>query len=77
MICSSEEAIDLNHNRIQVIGVGFGRTGTFAVQNALNILGLNCYHMRDCLENRHFPFWLEAHEWKQKDKNQTNNELIS
>jgi len=37
---------------LQVIGTGFGRTGTDSMRGALNILGFGpCHHMMDILEN--------------------------
>ena len=36
---------------IRVIGAGFGRTGTFSLRQALELLGFaRCYHMRDVSE---------------------------
>ena len=32
---------------LMVIGAGLGRTGTQSLQEALNILGYPCYHMRE------------------------------
>jgi len=46
---------------LQVIGAGFGRTGTLSVCTALNQLGFPCYHMFEVLENKenkaHLDFW--------------------
>ena len=46
---------------LQVIGAGFGRTGTLSLYTALNSLGLPCYHMVEVLRNRanrhHLAFW--------------------
>jgi hypothetical protein len=46
---------------LQIIGVGFGRTGTASVYTALNQLGFPCYHMFEVLENKenksHLDFW--------------------
>lgn len=46
---------------LQIIGVGFGRTGTASVYTALNQLGFPCYHMFEVLENEenksHLDFW--------------------
>ena len=37
---------------LQVIGTGFGRTGTDSMRGALNILGFGpCHHMMEILEN--------------------------
>lgn len=59
---------------INVIGAGFGRTRTMSTQEALNILGFPCYHMKEVLnkENKgHLKFWLNVarseegvqHDW--------------
>jgi hypothetical protein len=37
---------------LQVIGAGFGRTGTLSLYTALNSLGLPSYHMVEVLRNR-------------------------
>jgi hypothetical protein len=46
---------------LQVIGAGFGRTGTLSTYMALNQLGFPCYHMYEVLENKankhHLGFW--------------------
>ena len=46
---------------LQVIGAGFGRTGTLSTFTALNRLGFPCYHMEEVLLNRankgHLDFW--------------------
>lgn len=46
---------------MKIIGVGFGRTGTYSTFTALNELGYNCYHMFEVLENpankTHLNFW--------------------
>lgn len=60
---------------LELIGVGFGRTGTDSTRAALNQLGFPCYHMFEVLENPdnadHLDFWLEVarsepgvqHDW--------------
>jgi len=49
---------------LEVIGAGFGRTGTRSTQRALEMLGYPCYHMYEVLQNRentgHLDFWLEV-----------------
>jgi len=47
---------------LQVIGAGFGRTGTASLQAALNKLGFSpCYHMKDVMEKEgHIEFWHNA-----------------
>ncbi len=49
---------------LEVIGVGFGRTGTKSTYMALNELGYNCYHMDEVIMNKenkdHLDFWLKV-----------------
>ncbi len=49
---------------LQIIGAGFGRTGTLSVYTALNQLGFPCYHMyevQEIKENKsHVDFWLKV-----------------
>lgn len=61
---------------LQIIGAGFGRTGTLSLKTALEILGFNkCHHMMEVAtnadqvdywlriaENRHIPSWDEVFE---------------
>lgn len=46
---------------LELIGVGFGRTGTWSTKAALNQLGLPCYHMSEVILNKdnkaHLDFW--------------------
>ena len=46
---------------LEVIGAGFGRTGTDSMRVALNELGYPCYHMFEVLQNpqnkSHLDFW--------------------
>jgi Sulfotransferase domain len=43
---------------MQVIGAGFGRTGTMSMQAALELLGYRCYHMREITKDPcHLPAW--------------------
>ena len=47
---------------IQVIGAGFGRTGTKSLKSALEQLGFEkCYHMVEVNEHDHKHEWLKAH----------------
>jgi hypothetical protein len=36
---------------LEVIGSGFGRTGTESTKKALDILGYKTYHMKEIIEN--------------------------
>jgi hypothetical protein len=68
---------------LNVIGAGFGRTGTLSAYTALNQLGLPCYHMFEVLENKanktHLDFWRKVanapagtqHDWNQVFANYT------
>lgn len=46
---------------LQVIGAGFGRTGTLSTYTALKELGFPCYHMTEVIMNKknksHIDFW--------------------
>jgi hypothetical protein len=43
---------------MQVIGAGFGRTGTMSMQAALELLGYRCYHMKEITEEPgHLHAW--------------------
>lgn len=60
---------------LQLIGAGFGRTGTWSTFAALNRLGFPCYHMHEVLFNKanrgHLDFWRQVaqtppgtrHDW--------------
>lgn len=47
---------------LKVIGAGLGRTGTFTLKTALEMLGLGpCHHMVEVLANpEQIPFWTRA-----------------
>lgn len=49
---------------LQLIGAGFGRTGTMSVTTALRELGLPCYHMTEVLDNPdnrgHLDIWIDV-----------------
>jgi hypothetical protein len=47
---------------IQVIGAGFGRTGTLSLKVALEMLGFDkCYHMTEVFQHPdHVDLWLQA-----------------
>ncbi len=52
---------------LQVIGAGFGRTGTLSLKRALETLGFaKCYHMAEVAENpSHVGLWRAA--WRGED----------
>lgn len=44
---------------LEVIGAGYGRTGTLSLKRALEILGFRrCYHFTELLKRRHTRRWL-------------------
>ena len=45
---------------LEIIGAGFGRTGTKSLQTALQILGYPCHHMTEVFANNEYEFWGEA-----------------
>ncbi|KAJ8662428.1 hypothetical protein O0I10_002122 [Lichtheimia ornata] len=47
---------------LKIIGAGYGRTGTDSLRMALNMLGYNCFHMRELIrEDRHPEVFLDAY----------------
>ena len=61
---------------LEIIGAGFGRTGTLSTQFALNELGYSCYHMKEITKKsnkKHLDFWVRVaespenthHEWNE------------
>lgn len=49
---------------MQIIGAGFGRTGTMSLKSALQKLGFEpCYHMLEVLQHpKHIAFWMGVAE---------------
>ena len=45
---------------VKVIGAGFGRTGTSSFKKALQILGMNSYHMSENFKHKHSKLWSEC-----------------
>ncbi|NND34068.1 MAG: sulfotransferase family protein [Saprospiraceae bacterium] len=46
---------------LEIIGVGFGRTGTHSFKLALEHLGYPCYHMEDLIRNPDdLSYWIDA-----------------
>ncbi len=54
---------------LQIIGAGFGRTGTNSLKVALDILGFKpCYHMFEVKDNpKHVEFWNSAFQNRSTD----------
>lgn len=55
--------------RLEVIGAGFGRTGTLSLKLALERLGFEkCYHMMEVFQHpEHIPLWQRAHDGEAVD----------
>jgi hypothetical protein len=52
---------------MDVIGAGFGRTGTLFLKAALERLGFSpCYHMVEMPRRGHGPFWRETTQRKSR-----------
>lgn len=49
-------------NSIEIIGAGFGRTGTMSMTKALNMLGYKTYHMEENVKNGDNSKWIECME---------------
>jgi hypothetical protein len=46
---------------MELIGAGWGRTGTMSLKTALEILDMPCYHMIECLKHDdHSLLWIKA-----------------
>jgi len=45
---------------LKVIGVGFGRTGTDSLREAMEILGMPCYHMISAGHRDEYKYWVKA-----------------
>jgi hypothetical protein len=68
---------------LEIIGAGFGRTGTTSLYMALNQLGFPCYHMFELAKNKanrsHLDFWRKVantpagtqHDWEKVFANYT------
>lgn len=54
---------------LDVVGAGFGRTGTLSLKFALEQLGFSkCYHMMEVFEHpEHIPIWAAAHRGEAVD----------
>jgi hypothetical protein len=67
-------SVESKNETLQILGAGFGRTGTTSLKEALDILGFKCYHMREVFKspgNAHAYLWIKAFEG-----NLTNYDLI-
>jgi len=52
---------------MEVIGAGWGRTGTSSFKAALEILGYPTYHMKENVQKNHTAFWIDLYDGKQRD----------
>ena len=54
---------------LEVIGAGYGRTGTMSLKLALERLGfMKCYHMQEVfMHPEHVPMWAAAHRGETVD----------
>jgi len=52
---------------VEVIGAGWGRTGTFSFKTAMEILDLPCYHMAEVFRNRDAKFWIRMADGDEPD----------
>jgi len=58
---------------IQIVGAGFGRTGTMSTYTALKQLGFPCYHMMEVLGNpankrTHLDFWRKVADAPERER---------
>ena len=59
---------------VEVIGAGWGRTGTATLKKALQILGYNpCFDMIELLQEDHSEFWTRAFQGKAPDFDEVFN----
>ncbi|KAJ3312430.1 hypothetical protein HDV04_003180 [Boothiomyces sp. JEL0838] len=64
-------------SNINVICVGFGRTGTSSLSLAIKELGFDCHHMFDAIQFRNFDLWLKAWKEKQEGKTETLQKILA
>ena len=58
---------------VQVIGAGWGRTGTASLKKALEILGYPCYHMFEVANHDHSLFWTRVADGEEYDFDEAFN----
>ncbi len=60
-VLTSTMAETAGATKLQIIGAGFGRSGTTSLRQALRMLGYDpCYHMQTALTRLHTKFWIDA-----------------
>lgn len=47
---------------LEIIGAGWGRTGTSSTKQALDKLGYNTYHMTESIKNKDHQLWMDAYD---------------
>lgn len=57
-------------HKVEVIGAAWGRTGTFSLKAALEILGYPTYHMFENVNHSHCAFWLRVARGDKYDFNE-------
>ncbi|RYG97929.1 sulfotransferase family protein, partial [archaeon] len=60
----------MSNFEVEVIGAGWGRTGTASLKKALEILGYPCYHMFEVMGRNHHDFWCRVADGKEYDFNE-------
>jgi hypothetical protein len=61
-------SVNKTSDTIEVIGAGFGRTGTCSLKAALEILGYDpCYHMIENHKQKNNFFWIRAYDGESVD----------
>ena len=69
MFSKAEDNSTVYEDGVQVIGAGFGRTGTSSMQVALEKLyAAPCYHMREVIGKQHAQFFSDLYDMKISDE---------
>eukprot|EP01018_Ginkgo_biloba_P022186 Gb_02464 [translate_table: standard] len=63
----NEDTVGKESRGLEVIGVGFPRTGTSSLRDALNMLGYRCYHYTEMRRNNHADLWIDVLEGKSEN----------
>lgn len=59
-----------SNHQVEIIGAGWGRTGTSSLKAALEILGYPTYHMVENFKNKQAKFWTRAAKGEKVDFNE-------
>ena len=68
----SNGILEENKDQLQVIGAGFGRTGTNSLKLALNALGYKTYHMFELLNENDQEIWIKQVKLPENERNLTD-----